>query len=87
MKPYGGKVLSHIKKGYLITDCRGRRHVESGFGIMSNKWKIFHKPINANLDLAILVVKTCCKLHNYVRVRDGINTQLIQDVMSVMVGV
>jgi len=47
---------------------------------MSNKWKIFHKPINANLDFAIQVVKTCSSLHNYVRVRDGIN---IQNVMSV----
>lgn len=80
MRPYRGKVLSHKKRVFNYRLSRARRHVESGFGIMSNKWKIFHKPINANLDLAIQVVKTCCSLHNYVRVRDGIN---IQDVMSV----
>ena len=59
---------------------RARRNVESAFGILSNKWKIFHKAINVNVDFAILLIKTCCALHNFVRSRDGYN---IQDAMSI----
>lgn len=80
MRPYRGKVLSDKKRIFNYRLSRARRNVESAFGILSNKWKIFHKPINANLDLSILLVKTCCSLHNYVRTRDGFN---IQDIMSV----
>jgi len=54
---------------------RAQRNVESAFGILSNKWTIFHKPINANLDLCVILVKTCCVLHNFVRSKDGFNIQ------------
>lgn len=80
MRPFSGKVLSDNKKIFNYMLSHARRHVESAFGILSNKWKLFHKPINANLDLSILLVKTCCSLHNYVRARDEFN---IRDVMSV----
>ena len=62
-------IVTHINVPF---SCTG--YVESAFGILSNKWKIFHKPINANLDLCILLVKTCV-LHNFVRSRDGFNIQ------------
>lgn len=42
--------------------------------------KFFHKAINVNLDFAILLIKTCWAVHNFVRSRDGVN---IQDAMSV----
>lgn len=63
--------MSDKKRIFNYRLSRARRNVESTFGILSNKWKIFHKPINANLDLSILLVKTCCALHNFVRARDG----------------
>lgn len=59
---------------------RARRHVECAFGILSNKWKIFNKPINGNLDLSVLLVKTCCAVHNFVKTRDGFS---IEDSMSI----
>eukprot|EP00102_Acyrthosiphon_pisum_P018038 XP_008189665.1 PREDICTED: uncharacterized protein LOC100572615 [Acyrthosiphon pisum] len=71
MRPYSGKYLVDKKRIFNYRLSRARRNVESAFGILSNKWKIFHKPINANLDLSILIVKTCCALHNFVRARDG----------------
>ena len=36
--------------------------------------------INVNLDFTIILIKTCCALHNFVRSRDGFN---IQDALSV----
>ncbi|XP_022162402.1 protein ALP1-like [Myzus persicae] len=81
MRPYSGKYLSDKKRIFNYSLSRARRNVESAFGILSNKWKIFHKPINANLDLSILLVKTCCALHNFVRARDEfklVNTLYIE---------
>lgn len=80
MRPYRGKILSEEKRIFNYRLSRARRNVESTFGILSNKWKIFHTPINGNLDLAKLIIKTCCSLHNYVRTRDGFH---IEDAMSV----
>lgn len=73
MRPFSGKVLSFLKRIFNYRLSRVRRNVESVFGILSNKWKIFHKPKNANFDLSILLVKTCCALHNFIRDRDGFN--------------
>lgn len=80
MRPFSGKILSDKKRVFNYRLSRARRNVESAFGILSNKWKIFHKAINVNLDLSILLIKTCCALHNFVRARDGFN---IQDAMSI----
>lgn len=72
--------MSEEKRIFNYRLSRARRNVESAFGILSNKWEIFHKPMNVNLDLAKFIIKTCCCLHNYVRSRDGFN---IEDAMSV----
>jgi hypothetical protein len=45
--------------------------VESGFGILSNKWRIFQWLLNVNPDFAVDIVKACVVLHNFVRERDG----------------
>lgn len=80
MRPFSGKVLSDTKRIFNYRLSRARRNVECAFGIFSNKWKIVNKPINGNLDLSILVVKTCCALHNFIRTRDGFN---VEDVMTI----
>lgn len=80
MRPYSGNLLSEEKIIFNYRLSRARRNVESVFGILSNKWKIFLTPINGSLDLAKLIIKTCCTLHNYVRSRDGFH---IEDAMSV----
>lgn len=57
MRPFSGKVLSNKKRVFNYRLSHTRRHIESAFGILSNKWKLFHKPISANLNLSILLVK------------------------------
>lgn len=48
---------------------RARKNIESSFGVFSNKWNIFHKPINIDLDLCKQLVQNCCVLHFFVRSR------------------
>nr|CAI5850903.1 unnamed protein product [Callosobruchus analis] len=48
MRPFSGKVLSEKKRIFNYRLSRARRNVESAFGILSNKWKLFHKAINVD---------------------------------------
>ena len=45
--------------------------MECAFGILSNKWRIFQRPLNVSLDFAVDIVKACVVLHNFVRENDG----------------
>jgi hypothetical protein len=38
--------------------------VECAFGILCNKWRIFHCAIDVCPDIWDVIVKTCCILHN-----------------------
>nr|CAH7754653.1 unnamed protein product [Callosobruchus chinensis] len=71
MRPYGGHHLSYQQKIFKYRLSRARRYIECTFGILSNKWRILHRPVNVNIDLAENIVKICCILHNFVRSRDG----------------
>ena len=53
---------------YRLT--RAKRMVACAFGIVCNKWRIFHHAIDICPDFCDVIVKTCCKLHNFVRQRD-----------------
>jgi len=44
--------------------------VECTFGIMCNKWRILHRPLDVKIDFAENIVKAICVLHSYVRIRD-----------------
>lgn len=68
-RPYPGKHLSHQQRVYNYRLSRARRYIECSFGIMTNKWRIFHRPLNVGLDFSEEIIKTCCILHNFVRSR------------------
>jgi hypothetical protein len=53
--------------------------MECAFGILSNKWRIFHRPFNVQPQFANDIVKACILLHNYVRDRDG---YIVEDTTS-----
>lgn len=80
LRPYGGKFLSIKKRVYNYRLSRARRFIECSFGILANKWRIFHRPLNVALPLAEDIIKACCILHNFVRERDGYN---FDDTLSV----
>jgi hypothetical protein len=45
--------------------------VECAFGIVSNKWRVFHCAIDVCQDIYDVIVQTCCIPHNFFRQRDG----------------
>lgn len=67
-----GKNLSQVKKTLNYRMSRARRYTECAFGILTNKWRIFHKPRDANVMNAETIIRVCCTLHNFVRERDGV---------------
>lgn len=69
LRPYARNNLNYKKKNFNYHLLRARRNIECSFGILSNKFRIFHKPMNVNL--AVCIVKACCILHNFIRLRDG----------------
>uniref|UniRef100_A0A6P7GPA1 Protein ALP1-like n=1 Tax=Diabrotica virgifera virgifera TaxID=50390 RepID=A0A6P7GPA1_DIAVI len=75
MCPYVGNQLSHEKKNFNYRLSRARRYIECTFGIMANKWQIFHRPLNVNIDVSESIVLACCVLQNFLRSRDGLRTE------------
>lgn len=73
LRPYGGRNLSHQKKIFNYRLSRARRYIECCFGILTNKWRIFHRPLNVKFEKAEMIIKACCTLHNFVRERDGVD--------------
>lgn len=74
MSNYGGHNLSTKQKVFYYRLCKARKYVEcpwNVFGILSNKWRVFHSALNLYKDLTIQVVKACVVLHNIVREMDG----------------
>jgi len=45
--------------------------VECAFGILANKWRIFHRPLDVTPQFSDSIVKACCILHNFIRRNDG----------------
>ncbi|XP_025420197.1 uncharacterized protein LOC112690399 [Sipha flava] len=66
-----GKNLPFKKRVFNYRLSVARRFIECAFGIMSNKWRIFHRPLNVSKPFAENIIKACVLLHNFVRVRDS----------------
>ena len=72
LRPYRHRNLSIAKRIFKYILTRARRMVECAFGLLCNKWRIFHPAIDLHPDFANTVVKACCVLYNHVQARDGI---------------
>jgi hypothetical protein len=79
LRPYGGSNLAVKKRMFNYRLCRARTYVECTFGTLSNKWRIFHRPINVDPDFAVDIVMACVILHNFVRVEDTMTITGFED--------
>ncbi|XP_069824530.1 uncharacterized protein [Dendropsophus ebraccatus] len=71
MKPFPQKSLNDLRRVYNYRLSRARRVVENAFGIMANRFRVFHTAINLKPESIDKVVLACCVLHNYLRRNDS----------------
>ncbi|XP_011350405.3 putative nuclease HARBI1 [Ooceraea biroi] len=67
MRPYprSGR-LNRQKKIFNYRLSRGRRVVESSFGILTSRWRIYRRPIISSISTATKIVQATTCLHNFV---------------------
>lgn len=71
LRSFGGTHLTIDKRIFNYRPYRARIYVECSFGILTNKWRIFHRPINVQPEYAVIIINACIILHNFVLGRDG----------------
>lgn len=71
MRPYPSGSLNAEKRIFNKRLSRARVTIECAFGILTNKFRIFTRSIEANKKHATLIIKVSCLLHNIIRERDG----------------
>ena len=65
LKPYPYKNMDREKRIFNYRLSRARRVVENAFGILANRFRVFHTKINLSPDkVTDMVLATCC-LHNF----------------------
>lgn len=66
MKPYNRNVkLSTAQYALNYRLSRARMVVECAFGLLANRFRIFHRPIEVIPDTVDKIIMTCCVLHNF----------------------
>lgn len=75
LRPFGGTHLDKKKRIFNYRLTRARRYVECAFGILANKWRIFHRSLDVKKETSIWIVKACTVLHNFVREKDGLDLE------------
>ncbi|XP_066589329.1 uncharacterized protein [Prorops nasuta] len=66
VKPYGGINLTIAQKVFNYRHSRARRTIESAFGILTNRWQIFHRPICMLPKTIDRIIMTSVCLHNFI---------------------
>lgn len=76
MRPYPrgtGPRLDYEEQIFNYRLSRARRIVENAFGILVQRWRIFHKVINLFPENVERIIKACIILHNYLRGRRDVS--------------
>lgn len=73
LKPYPQRKLDAKKEIFNYRLSRARRIIENTFGIMSNRWRIFRRPLIALPKNAVRITKAACVLHNFLQRADNNN--------------
>lgn len=67
LKPFPGNNLTNEEAIFNYRLSRVRRTVENAFGILANRFRVFHTAINMQPEKIDKVVLACCVLHNFLR--------------------
>ena len=64
MRPFARNALTNERRIFNYRLSRARKVVEIAFGILANRWRLFHRRIQLNPDNVTTVVKATVLLHN-----------------------
>lgn len=67
LKPYPQKNLSPEQRIFNYRLSRARRVVENAFGVLANRFRVFHTAIHMDPNKVDFVVLAACVLHNFLR--------------------
>jgi len=73
--PYSSRSLDVARRKYNYRLTRARWILLCAFGIVRNKWRIFHCTIDVRPDFCNVTVETRFILHNFIHQRDGFQFQ------------
>ena len=65
MNPFPGRHLEECHRVFNYRLSRAKQCLENAFGILSAKWRMFHRPIKGNVDLVKLIMAATVCLHDY----------------------
>lgn len=68
MTPYQGDNLSENEKVFNYRLSHARSTIDNAFGLFVSRFRIFEKPLPFTADKIEKIVKTCCALHNWLRI-------------------
>lgn len=73
MKPFPQRKAGRDrrKRRYNYRVCRARGVVENTFGILSQKWRIYNRPLEVKVESAKVIVLATCVLHNFLRSKNS----------------
>ena len=80
MQPFARNTLTNERHIFNYRLSRARKVVEIAFGILANRWRIFHQCIYLHPDNVITVVKATVLLHNILTVpAHKVHTEVIDN--------
>lgn len=85
MKPYCGSNLTIAQRIFNYRHSRARRTIESSFGILANRWQVFHKSICMLPETADKITLASVCLHNflmYEEQKNGTTEEYSQEIHS-----
>ena len=65
MRPYPGRYLERKRSVFNYRLSRACRVVENAFSILTQRFRVFLRPIAVRVDVADKIVKASCCLHNF----------------------
>ena len=79
LKPFPGglELIDREKRIFNYRLSRARMVVENAFGILAARWRIFHSPIDSNIETVKSIIKACCCLHNFIITENQVDPDLL----------